>query len=144
MRGLDSINEPGQRLTMLTPFSHNEPPDLPDLPTLEGLNPAEAVAGETLVVVVHGTNFTPECVILLDGVAVPTNYEKDTKLNFEGSLTEVGVLSATVKLGSYETAALPFTVTAADPDDLEDEIEAAEEDGDFKPMHRTPRRKAKR
>jgi hypothetical protein len=26
---------------------------------------------------------------------------------------------------------------AADPDELEEEIEAAEEDGDFKPMHRS-------
>jgi hypothetical protein len=105
--GIPSINEPSGHTWMVTPVSINEPIDLP---TIEGLNPSEVTANEQVVVVVHGNNFTPDCVVKIDGAAVPTTFEKPTKLNVQGSFNAAGVFPVTVALGPLQTASLPLTV----------------------------------
>lgn len=146
---MKSINEPDAPSHIaLTPQSVNEPRPLPEgPPTVEGLNPAEAPSGTaSQLLVVHGANFIEGCVITFDGTPMATNFERADKLNttLVLSTTPAGEYPVTVTLLSASTAPATFTVTeeaapeaeGVDPDELEDEIEEAEEEGDFKPVHR--------
>jgi hypothetical protein len=157
MMGTESINEPQHsRTTMLTPGSPNEPLPLPEAPpAIEGLNPAEAAAGTVeQLLVVHGANFTDACVITFDGAPQLTNYEAANKLNTSLVLATVaaGDYPVTVKLGPLETEpAAIFRVVEpeaeaheVDPDELEDEIEQAEDEGEFRPVHRAAKPVAKK
>jgi len=156
MMGVDSINEPGQRTNMLFPQSINEPAvDVDSLPkgppTVDGLNPAEAAAGgPDLLMVIHGTNFSPMSEIKFGSTVLPTTFEKPTKINTTVTPAVAGVYPVIVRNEFGESAPVDFTVTeveearAIDPDDLDEEIAEAEEEGDFKPLHATHKRKPKR
>ena len=155
-----SINEPEAAVrNALLPNSINEPQALPDgPPSIEGLNPASAAPGGAAFVVIHGANFTPECYVLFDDeMVLAANFESETKMNVTLPASEAGAhdvaigfgpfeggyksQSATFTVGEVKAAAKAAPATAAviedptDPDQLEDEIEAAEEDGDFVPTH---------
>ena len=158
---IKSVNEPQlSREVTLTPNSHNEPAPLPEgRPTIEGLNPAEMPHGTVdQLLVVHGDNFIPGCAVTFEGVLLDTEYEAPHKLNATvPNDLEAGTYTVTVELLGASTDGQTFTVNEpapppetrkahphadthpddlVDPDELEEEIEAAEEEGDFKPVHR--------
>lgn len=165
MSMIKSVNEPDtlSRERTLTPQSLNEPLPLPEgPPSVEGLNPDSSVAGTDQLLVIHGANFTPGCVIQLGDTALDTVYEREDKINavVPGS-TPAGEYPVTVNLGPLATEATTFTITeaeggeggegtpepealfedATDPDEVEDELEQSKEEGDFKSMHRPRRRR---
>jgi hypothetical protein len=154
MMGIESINEPGSgRTWMVTPVSINEPPKMDlDPPVIASIAPDTAVIGDpSFTLVVTGTGFFADSVIVFAGNDEPTTLEAD------GTLTtgvNMGVwlgpdtLPVQVRNLNVVSNAVEFTFTAAagtrmaaeeegvDPDDLEEEIEEAAEEGDFKPTHR--------
>ena len=158
-----SINEPEAAVrNALLPNSINEPQALPDgPPSIEGLNPASAAPGGAAFVVIHGANFTPECYVLFDDeMVLAANFESETKMNVTLPASEAGAHDVAIGFGpfegGYKSQSATFTVgevkavrttsersanlsevieDPTDPDQLEDEIEAAEEDGDFVPTH---------
>ena len=152
MSMIKSVNEPqGSRDVTLTPNSHNEPVPLPEgPPTIEGLNPAEMAHGTAdQLLVVHGANFTERCIVTFENVELATVYEAPHKINATlPNDLEAGDYLVAVRLGTFEADGKPFKVLEAeappeeiegelaDPDEMEAEIEAAKEDGDFKPVHR--------
>jgi hypothetical protein len=160
--GIDSINEPGQRTTMLTPRSINEGPQFPadaEPPVIAGIAPETCVIGDAdFPLVITGTGFYPGSVINFAGHDEPTTFEDGTlstgvKPSLWGSPATVQV---SVHNGAVVSNEMDFTFDApasadatarharheADPDDLDEEIEEAEEEGDFKPMHKAkPKRK---
>jgi hypothetical protein len=160
MMGIESINEPGQgNTTMLTPNSINEPLRIPEgagTPVITGIEPAEATIGQPdFTLYVTGTGFIAQSVIVFAGRDEPTTLEGDgtprPALNMSVWRTGRGAgqraqRSAAVERGgssrSHPTRARHLAAAVADPDDLEDEIEQAEEEGDFKSTH--PRRKKRR
>jgi hypothetical protein len=151
---IKSVNEPGQsRDLALTPASINEPAALPDwaaeAPVITALDPTEATIGDaSFTLTITGTGFYPQSVINFAGQDEPTTFADgalSTGVNMDvwhGPDT----VSVLVHNGPIASAPADFTFLAAeapelegelaDPDDLEDEIEAAEEEGDFKPVHR--------
>jgi hypothetical protein len=163
--GIDSINEPGQRTSMLTPVSINEGPQFPvdaAPPAIEGIAPETCVIGDAdFPLVITGTGFYPGSVINFAGHDEPTTFEDGTlstgvKPSLWGSPATVQVQ---VHNGAVTSNAVDFTFDApaadpafakasaghaheVDPDDLDEEIDEAAEEGDFKPMHKTkPKRK---
>lgn len=160
---IKSINEPEfSREVMLTPNSLNQPAPLPEgPPTVDGINPTEAAEGTaSQLIVVHGTNFTEGCVVNFGGVDQPTTFERSDKINATVALAgaPVGEYPVVVKLLGASSPPQTFTVHAGvgstgladdrgdymDPDELEDELEQAKEDGDFKSMHHSRPAKGKR
>lgn len=166
--GIESINEPGtSRITMVTPVSINEPPHLPAdaiAPVIEGIAPETCVIGDAdFTLVVTGENFFPGSIIHFAGHDEPTTQNEDGTLStgVKPSLWQSPVtVQCQVRNGSLMSNAVDFTfdpagagTTAAkhehahhaatvDPDELEEELEEAEEEGDFKPMHKAkPKRK---
>jgi hypothetical protein len=148
---MKSINEPDAPSHIaLTPTSINEPPSLPDWatepPVVTGLEPAECTLGDpSFTIYVSGTGFFPESVIVFAGHDEPTTFEDDklsTGVNmdvWQGPDT----VQVSVRNGPIMSNSMGFTfnapeggVAAVDPDDLEEEIDEAEEEGDFKPVHR--------
>jgi len=153
-----AINEPeGVRERTLTPASPNEPPALPEwateAPVVTGLEPTECTLGDPdFRIYVSGTGFYEQSTLVFAGVDEPTTFE-DGKLStgvnmavWQGPDTvQVGVRN-----GPIESNTMPFTFNAApeadataateddgaDPDELEDELEQAQEEGDFRPLHR--------
>jgi hypothetical protein len=151
--GIDSINEPGQRTVMMTPVSINEPPQIPEdaaEPVISELTPSSCVIGEAdFTLLVAGTGFYPGSIIHFAGYDEPTTYADGTlSTGVKPSLWQnPDVVQVQVKNGPVLSNAVDFAFNApasrgveeTDPDELEDEIEQAEEEGDFKSMH--PRRK---
>ena len=150
--GIVSINEPtSSRTWMAFPNSINEPAVLPDMPVITSLEPATCAIGDpdfTLDVV--GTGFSAESVIHFAGHDEPTVFnEPDTvSTGVKPSLwLEPVTVQCSVRNGPVESDPVDFvfteaateekkhTVHAADPDDLEEELEEAEDEGDFKPTH---------
>jgi hypothetical protein len=163
--GIESINEPGQGHTwMVTPVSINEPPklDMPDPPVVTQIAPDTAVLGDpSFTLVVTGTGFYPDSVIVFAGHDEPTTLEADGTLTTGVDMSVwLGPDIVKVQVRNFNVVSDPvnFTFTTAavqaveqhqhhathdvDPDDLEDEIDEAREEGDFKPTHK-PRRKHK-
>ncbi len=168
--GIDSINEPGQRTSMLTPVSINEGPQFPvdaAPPAIEGIAPETCTIGQPdFPLVITGTGFYPGSVITFAGHDEPTTFEDGTlstgvKPSLWGSPATVQV---SVHNGAVVSNAVDFTFEAegtpaadpasakalaghahhgeVDPDDLDEEIDEAAEEGDFKPMHKAkPKRK---
>ena len=154
-----SINEPqASRAVMLTPQSINEPTELPDFggfppvtPVLTSLTPDTAVIGGADVTMkVSGTGFTPASVITFNGGDEPTSFTSPTEVSTgvkPSTATTPGAYPVTVRNGDLDSGQLSFTFTAAepeaeatwgaDPDELEDEIEQAREDGEFVPTHKS-------
>jgi hypothetical protein len=141
---------------MLTPGSINEPLALPEggalVPVLTTIQPAMAVIGGADVTLqCVGQNFTPEAFITFNGGEEPTTFASGTKVTTivkPSTAGTAGSYPVTVVTPFGETEAMMFEFqepggvrATADPDELEDEIEAAGEDGDFKSMHRGRRGK---
>lgn len=151
---IKSINEPDAPVheRTLTPPSINEPPTLPDWakdePVVTGLDPTECTLGEPdFTIYVSGTGFYDQSVIVFAGHDEPTTLETDGTLStgvnmavWQGPDTvQVGVRNGPImsnSMGFTFQAAPEGGVAAVDPDDLEDEIDEAAEEGDFKSMHR--------
>jgi hypothetical protein len=150
--GIDSINEPGQRTTMLTPASINEPLTLPEgvgAPVIDSIDPASAVIGEAdFTLFVTGSGFFAGSVIYFAGRDEPTTLNEDGTLSTGVNMSVwlgPDTVPVTVRNGPLTSNEVDFTFSAAgtrtaahtvDPDDMEEEIEQAEEEGDFKPMHK--------
>ena len=146
-----SINDPGGAgWDGMTPGSINEPQAMPAaMPTIEGYNPPEATEGEDVFVVVHGTHFIPECYVIFDGGALATTFEAENKINATLPARPAGDYTMMIGYGPAEngprTPPVNFTFTKteeiieeedlSDPDVMEEEIEAAEEEGEFEPTH---------
>jgi hypothetical protein len=155
MSNIGSINEPeGVRKTSLTPQSPNEPATLPEwateAPVVTSLEPTECTLGDAdFTITVSGTGFYEQSTIVFAGQDEPTTLESDGTLTtgvnmamWQGPDTvQVGIRN-----GPIESNTLPFTFNAApeadaastedgaDPDELEDELEQAREEGDFSPV----------
>jgi len=151
-----SINEPEtSRKIVLTPASVNEPPVLPEwaseAPVVESIAPTEATIGDpSFDVVLSGTGFYEQSVIVFAGQDEPTTLT-DGKLS-TGVNMDVWQGPDTVKVsvrnGPIASNEVDFTfletapeATGADPDELEDEIEQARDEGDFRPTHGPRRRR---
>jgi len=155
-RTIGSINEPeGSRKTSLTPQSVNEPATLPDwateAPVVTGLEPTECTLGDPdFRIYVSGTGFYEQSTLVFAGQDEPTTFE-DGKLSTGVNMAVwhgPDTVQVGVRNGPIESNTMPFTFKAApeadatatdegaDPDELEGEIEDAEEDGDFRPVHR--------
>lgn len=79
--GIDSINEPGQRTTMLTPVSINEPQNA-EVPVITALTPDSCVIGDAdFTLVVEGTGFNGASVIYFAGHDEPTTHNEDGTLS---------------------------------------------------------------
>jgi hypothetical protein len=166
--GVTSINEPqSSRTIMLMPLSINEPLDveMPDPPVVDAITPNACALGDPdFTLVVSGSGFYPASIIVFAG------HDEPTTLNEDGTLStgvkpvlwlDPVVVQCQVRNGPVMSNAVDFTFGEAgtrhapkahashahtavvDPDDIEDEIEEAEEEGDFKPTHAT-RKKRKR
>ena len=157
-----SINEPEtSRKIVLTPQSLNEPATLPEwateAPVVTAIEPTECTIGDpSFDVVLSGTGFYEQSVIVFAGQDEPTTLT-DGKLS-TGVNMDVWQGPDTVKVsvrnGPIESNEVDFTFNAApeggamaaksegaDPDELEDEIEQAKDDGDFRPTHGPRRRR---
>jgi hypothetical protein len=148
--GTESINEPvSSRDIMLTPLSLNEPPpftDLPDAapPVVTLLEPAEATIGDpSFTLYVTGEQFDASSSIFFAGYTEPTTLEQDGRLS-TGINMDVWLGPDTVKVSVFnedrqsnevDFTFLPGARAAADPDDLEEEIEEAEDEGEFTAIH---------
>ena len=151
--GVESINEPGHsRLVSHTPMSINEPPELPDLPppVISALTPDSCTVGEPdFTLVVSGENFFAGSVIFFAGHEEPTTFDAEAGTLSTGvkpSLwAEPVVVQCQVINGEKMSAPVDFTFAAegtplassgADPDELEEEIEEAVEEGEVVQHHR--------
>jgi len=159
---IKSINEPNSsREMMLTPASVNEPPVLPEwaseAPVVESIDPPETTIGDpSFDLIVSGTGFYEQSVIVFAGQDEPTTLT-DGKLSTGVNMNVwqgPDTVKVSVRNGPIPSNEVDFTFLAAgepvadstksdsvdadyaDPDDLEEEIEEAEEEGDFKPVHR--------
>jgi hypothetical protein len=155
--GIESINEPGQgRTTMLTPASINEPPTLEE-PVISAIAPDQCTIGQPdFTLFISGEGFSALSVIFFAGHDEPTTLNEDGTLStgIKPSLWQSPVVvQCQVRNGDKLSNAVDFTFAAEgapeaeivdtdDPDELEDEIEQAKEEGDFKPTH--PHRRKKR
>lgn len=156
---IKSINEPlgPGRTTMLTPQSINEPRDIemPDPPIITALVPNSCGIGDPeFTLDVEGSGFYPASVIYFAGLDMPTTYNDGTlstsitppQQPAEGTAQVVvpcqvangPVMSDTVQFAFLDPVEIERggEGEGADPDDLEEEIEQAGEEGDFKPLHR--------
>jgi hypothetical protein len=147
--GLESINEPlSSRDIMLTPVSLNEPLpfDLPDAPppVVTLLEPAEATIGDpSFTLYVTGEQFNPGSSIFFAGYTEPTTLEADGRLSTGIDMSvwlgpdtvKVSVFNADRQSNEVDFTFLPGARAAVDPDELEEEIEEAEDDGEFTAMH---------
>jgi hypothetical protein len=156
--GIESINEPNSSRTwMVTPVSINEPPkmDMPNPPHITSIAPTTAAIGDpSFTLVVTGTGFYPDSVIVFAGNDEPTTLQGDGTLTTDVNMAVwlgPDTLPVVVRNFNVVSNAVQFTFTAtaasteqapakharvADPDEIEEEIEEAEEEGDFKPLHR--------
>jgi hypothetical protein len=88
----------------------------PDPPTITSLAPSTAVAGTASVpVVVTGTGFAADAVIVWDGADLPTTVDSATAVSAVVDLTAAvaGVIQVAVRAGGVLSASQPFTVSAA-------------------------------
>jgi hypothetical protein len=88
----------------------------PAAPTITGLTPSTALAGTASVpVVVAGTGFSPDSVIVWDGADLPTTVDSETSASATADLTAAGagVIPVAVRAGGVLSASQSFTVTAA-------------------------------
>ena len=87
----------------------------PDPPTVTTLTPSTAVAGTASVpVVVTGTGFAPDTVIVWDGADLPTTVDSETSASATADLTAAGagVIQVAVRAGGVLSAPQSFTVTS--------------------------------
>ena len=152
--GIESLNEPGPpgRTWMVQPASINEPPKPP---VVTGMSPDTAAIGDpSFDLVFTGTGFDPtHCFIAFAGQREPARFNENGSIyTIVNMATWFGpdVVQAAVYNGNAPSQWFDFTFTAgaevagADPDELEDEIEQAAEEGDFQPTHPTRKKKTRR
>jgi hypothetical protein len=164
MTGIDSINEPGQRTAMVLPVSINEGPSLPEgagVPVIASLDPSSVAIGDPdTTLFVTGEQFYPGSIINFAGHDEPTTLNEDGTLSTGLKPSLWGspvVVQCFVRNGSVLSNGVDFTfgepagarkrahaAHVVDPDELEDELEEAEEDGDFKPTHKAHKSAPKR
>lgn len=147
-----SINEPTTPQDWIEAQPPGTLPEVPPgatTPVVTGLEPAECRIGdESFTVAVIGTGFLPSSVMVFAGQDEPTTFVDPTRVT-TGVNMDVWHGPDTVKVSvrngdvmsnevdfTFHPEAEPEAAKVADPDDLEEEIEAAEDDGDFTPMHR--------
>lgn len=153
MSTTESINEPGKSRNSHTPRSINEPPEMPDIPppVISSIDPEGCAIGDAdFTLEVHGENFFTGSIIFFAGHDEPTTYDEAAKTVSTGVKPSLWanpvVVQCQVHNGEMMSNAVDFTFAEAadlsrrseaeaDPDVLEEEIEAAEEEGDFKPLH---------
>jgi len=104
----------------------------PDVVTLTGVTPATGVIGADVPITAAGTGFTAASVITFGGTALATTFGSATSL----SATAPGVAAAEGPVDVTVDGSAPVTFTWAlvagdDPDDMEAELEDAEDDGDY-------------
>jgi hypothetical protein len=166
-----SVNEPIISRQSFTPRSINEPkplprPDLP-APTITSIEPPEAAIGaETFTLMIHGTTFIPGVTTInFAGYDEPSTVAGDTvstivdmdywhgpdaipvflhngeKVSNEVIFTFLPPESGAARRGTK--AAANLDIDYRDPDELEEEIELAKEEGDYTPTHRgKPKRRS--
>jgi hypothetical protein len=157
----ESINEPGNsRVVSHTPPSINEPPELPPVPvpTISALSPDNCTVGQPdFTLVVSGENFFAGSVIFFAGHEEPTTFDEEARTLSTGVKPSLWldpvVVTCQVINGEVMSNAVDFTFAAegaplsshahthtVDPDELEEEIDEAIEEGDaFKPTHHSHR-----
>jgi hypothetical protein len=157
MSGLPSINEPEtSRKIVLTPQSLNEPATLPEwateAPVVTAIEPTECTIGDAdFTVYLTGTGFYEQSVIVFAGQDEPTTLESDGTLSTGVNMAMwqgPDTVQVSVRNGPIQSNEVDFTfleaapeATGADPDELEDEIEQARDEGDFRPTHGPRRRR---
>jgi hypothetical protein len=127
-----------------------EPPAT-DAAVITALEPSEAPAGSSVELLVQCTGHNEKKSYIYFGDA-----EMRTQLATQTSISTVipsnemispRLVNVTVRRGEFISNQMPFNVLpyekeVADPDELEEEIEAAEEEGDFVATHKAkPKRK---
>jgi hypothetical protein len=143
-----SINEPqSSRLFNFSTPSINEPPTVPDIdapaPVITTIEPTEATIGDaSFTLYVTGENFFAGTVINFAGHDEPTTHNADgtvsTGVNMDvwhGADPGIVVFVHNGEKVSNEVIFAfhaPEETGLADPDDLEEEIAEAEEEGEFK------------
>jgi hypothetical protein len=153
MSNITSINEPNAPTRPgVLGGSINEPVTIPEIPegagtpVIASIAPDKATIGDpSFTLYITGENFFAASVVVFAGQDEPTTLNEDGTLS-TGVNMDVwhgpDVLKVSVRNGSVMSNEVSFTfegeaaAMAADPDELEDEIEASAEDGDFKPTHR--------
>jgi hypothetical protein len=148
-----SVNEPQTSRQSFTPPSINEPPALPEIgegeprvPILSQVQPAVAViGGADLILQCIGSNFTPAAYITFNGGQEPTEWVSDTEVTTivkPSTATTPGEYPVTVVTPFGETEPQLFEFQPAeetgaresgwgDPDEMEEELELAREEGDY-------------
>jgi hypothetical protein len=137
------------------PVSPNEPPGsnvlppeggeggggTPDAVTLTGVTPASGVIGADVPITAEGTGFTEASVITFGGTALTTTYGSATSLT--ATAPGVAAVEGPVDVTVDGSAAVPFTwsLVGDDPDDMEAELEDAEDDGDYTTSKRSKKGK---
>ena len=125
------------------PVSPNEPPGSnvdgdgggtppePDPVTLTGVTPATGVIGADVPITAAGTGFTEASVISFGGTALETTYGSATSLT--ATAPGVAAVEGPVDVTVDGSASVPFTwgLVSDDHDDMEAELEDAEDDGDY-------------
>jgi len=146
-----SINEPpGSNVYGKT--EADVPPEIlaKGKPVISSLEPAEAISGDPdFTLVISGDNFFSGSVIVFGDHDEPTTFDEEAGTVSTGvkpSLFAPATVPVKVRNGPLVSDPSDFTFTgpaaddqAADPDDLEDEIDQAKEDGDV--SSRKPKRK---
>jgi hypothetical protein len=84
-------------------------------PELDALSPNPAPGGVEFAVRVTGANFTPDAVVVVDGVPLPTTYVSPGELIAGSGPLPRGELPVTVRRGDEESDALPLRVGNAAP-----------------------------
>lgn len=146
-----SINEP--------PGSNvlgKQAPDRPEgggAPVLTSISPASAaIGGADVTMECSGSNFLPGSIITFNGGDEPTTIVSPTKVTTivkPSTATTPGTYPVTVKHSGGESAPQGFTFTAAgtraaaDPDDLEEELEEAVDDDEATVKHGRSAKKKK-
>jgi len=146
--GIESINEPGPpgRTWMVRPTSFNEPPIAP---VVTDMQPTTAVSGDPdFDLIFTGTGFNPfQTFIAFAGQREPARFNEDGTIYtiVKPVLFAPGTHKASVYNGDQPSQEFDFTFTATagatkhahdvDPDELEEEIDEAQEEGDFKSTH---------
>jgi len=117
----------------------------PDVVTLTGVTPATGVIGADVPITAAGTGFTEASVITFGGTALATTYGSATSLTATapGVAAAEGPVDVTVD-GSSPVQFTWALVAGDDPDDMEAELEDAEDDGDYTTTSKKTKPKGRR
>jgi hypothetical protein len=116
----------------------------PEPVTLTSVTPSTAVIGTDVPITAAGTGFTEASVISFGGTALATTFGSATSLT--ATAPGVAATEGPVDVTVDGSAAVPFTWTLVsdDPDEMEAELEDAEDDGDYTTSSKAKGKKGKR